>query len=165
MSKIFLDSSLLFPLFRLESEIDIIEKEFPRILDDFSNTYFYSIVSLIEIKWQYIKLEKQNKDEQYIEVIRENYTRYLDGFLKDDFFTEVAYPDVIINRISDTIRSEGHRDLFDTVITASAIWFGDYFITEDKWLLNNIPAINKKFNYNNNFQVISANQFFNELIG
>jgi len=84
------------------------------ILDDSDNSYFYSDLSLIELKWQYIKLERTDNQHD----LQSKFSRIQNILLKDKRLNIVNHYNTDVNKIYDQIRNIGHSDYFDTVIAA-----------------------------------------------
>ncbi|MCH8908708.1 MAG: hypothetical protein IH840_16605 [Candidatus Heimdallarchaeota archaeon] len=126
------------------------------------NSYFYSSVSLIELKWLFIKLEK-GKSHKDIEIIQDRFKRSINVLLNDNRFTKLEFTNIEIYRISDEIRNFGLRDYFDSIIAATSLWRCEVLLTQDKWLLNNVGKINKVAKINLKFRVLSWKQYRNQL--
>ncbi len=141
----------MFPFFLLETDIKGYKNDIDIILNDRENSYYYSNVSLIELKWQYIKLEK-SKDRTELQ---SKFNRFHNIVIKDKRLTMINHISGNINLISDYIRNEGHTDYFDSLISASSLWCCDLLITEDDALKKVTTKVNKTFKINNYFNIFN----------
>lgn len=157
IARIFLDTSYLLPIFRIAPDIKGYKDEMELILNDSKNSYYYSSLSLIEIKWKFIKLEKI---EERLE-IQGKYNQFQNILLRDNRFEIIHHPHTNINVISDEIRNLGHKDYIDTIIGASSIWFSDILITEDKNLKEKVIDVNENGKYNNHFEIFNWRELKN----
>ena len=145
--RIFLDTSYLLPIFRIEPNIKGYKDGIDLILNDKENGYYYSSLSLIEIKWKFIKLEKTKVKTD----MQNNFNHFQNILLKDKRFELIHHANTNINMISDEIRNLGHKDYFDSLLGASSIWHCDIFVTEDTELKEKMNEVNKKGKYNREF--------------
>jgi hypothetical protein len=122
--------------------------------------YFYSSISLIELKWLYIKLEKNIQSDQAI--LQKEFNRFQNILLHDKRFLITHPYNSDINLISDSLRNQGHTDYFDTLIAGSALWYCDAFMTEDQILRNNINRIQEDYSINTNFEIYSWKEFMSK---
>jgi len=136
--KVFLDTSFLMPFFGLDTTIKDLEKQLNETLEIQGLTYFFSPVSIIEIKWQIIKLEKSGINRDQFEEAFSNAVAMLKF---DNMFRSVNLEEPTINDISYELQKLEHNDYFDTVIGASAMLTSDTFITQDEKLTKKMKLL------------------------
>ncbi len=159
MIKVYLDTTLLMPLFGLEPSIPNLKKEFLEILEMNGFTFRFSVVSIIEIKWQVIKLIRLGANAEELE---KKFSQALISLKEDERYNQTDLLDSKINDFSFEFRKLGHEDYFDTVIASSALWESEIFITEDDPLKE---VIRYYFEKNNNppvklIKLLSWREFF-----
>lgn len=135
----------------MEPDIKGYKNDIKLILEDKINSYHYSNVSLIEIKWKFMKLEKINDKMD----LQEKFDKFQNVLLKDKRFSIIYQTQTNINRISDKLRKLNHSDYFDTIIGASSIWFTDLFITEDIKLKSKLLDLNSIEGYNKAYLILN----------
>ncbi|NMC07531.1 MAG: hypothetical protein GYA24_20120 [Candidatus Lokiarchaeota archaeon] len=128
MNRCFLDTTYLMPLFGLSNDIPGFEVQFLALLKKGSITFLYSPVSVIEIKWQVIKLEKTSNE---VDTCEKLFSRGLTSLKNDRRFKAVDFIDASINDVSVELHKLGHADYFDTIIAGSALWHAEVLVTED----------------------------------
>ena len=131
MKKIHLDTTFILPIFNLETSIPNLENELMKLLETNDYLFSFSSVSIIEIKWIIIQLEKkgENRDE-----LEKQFSESVGALRNDNRFKEITILDPLINDVSYELTKLGHKDYFDTVIASSALWQADLFLTVDKEL-------------------------------
>ncbi len=159
MIKVHLDTTFLMPLFGLEPSIPNLKREFLEILEANDFTFRFSVVSIIEIKWQVIKLIRLGTDAEKLE---KKFSQALISLKEDERYKPSDLIDSKINDLSFELRKLGHEDYFDTVIASSALWESEIFITEDNPLKE---IITYYFEKNNNppvklIKLLSWQEFF-----
>lgn len=127
--KVHIDTTYLMPLFGLESLIEGLNNQILEILQLDQVVFNYSPVSIIEIKWQVIKLSKSGIDE---EVLEKKFSQALTSLKEDKRYNAIDILDAKINDLSFELRKLGHDDYFDTIIASSALWESKKFVTEDE---------------------------------
>jgi PIN domain nuclease of toxin-antitoxin system len=137
------------PLFNLETSIPNLEKDFMKLLKTNSYQFSFSSVSIIEMKWIIIQLEKEGKDREELE---KQFSESIGALRNDNRFNEISILDPVINDISYELTKLGHKDYFDTVIASSALWQADLFLTLDKELERKINLLIEK----RTFSMLSA---------
>lgn len=135
----------------MEPDIKGYKNDIKLILEDKINSYHYSNVSLIEIKWKFMKLEKINDKMD----LQEKFDKFQNVLLKDKRFSIIYQTQTNINQISDKLRNLNHSDYFDTIIGASSIWFTDLFITEDIELKTKLLDLNSNEGYNKEYLILN----------
>ncbi len=116
----FIDTSFLMPLFKLETEIPNLKEELGTILSSGKVKFYFSPVSIIEIKWQLIKAGRSNVSEQ--KTLELAFSKALDSIKRESKkYEKISYIDSQINDISYQLMSLGHKDYFDAIIGATAI--------------------------------------------
>jgi PIN domain nuclease of toxin-antitoxin system len=136
-NRCFLDTTYLMPLFGLSNDMPGFDDQFLAVLKKGSITFFYSPVSIIEIKWQVIKLEKTSPG---VDAYERMFSRGLTSMKNDPRFQVVDLIDASINDVSVELRKLGHNDYFDTIIASSALWHADVLVTEDDPLKKTLHA-------------------------
>ena len=129
MINCFLDTTYLMPLFQLDITIEGFEEEFHEIFQSGRFYFLFSPVSILEIKWQIIKLSKSGHS---IDELEKASSRALRTIQKTEQFKLVNFVDEAINSVSFELRKQGHNDLFDTIILGSALSTAAIFVTEDE---------------------------------
>lgn len=129
MIKVHIDTTYLMPLFGLESLIKGLNNQILEILQLDKVVFTYSPVSIIEIKWQVIKLSKAGINE---EVLEKKFSQALTSLKEDKRYNVINFLDAKINDLSFELRKLGHDDYFDTIIASSALWESKNFVTEDE---------------------------------
>jgi hypothetical protein len=117
------------PLFGLDPLITDLQTQILDILQSGHNIFNYSPVSIIEIKWQVIKLIKEGYDGESLE---KQFSQALVSLKEDDRYNLIGFLEARINDLSFELRKLGHTDYFDTVIASSALWESQKFLTEDE---------------------------------
>lgn len=135
----------------MEPDIKGYKNDIKLILEDKINSYHYSNVSLIEIKWKFMKLEKINDKMD----LQEKFDKFQNVLLKDKRFSIIYQTQTNINQISDKLRNLNQSDYFDTIIGASSIWFTDLFITEDIKLKTKLLDLNSNEEYNKEYLILN----------
>ncbi|HMF31664.1 MAG TPA: hypothetical protein VKK79_09630 [Candidatus Lokiarchaeia archaeon] len=125
------------PIFGLDTSIENLGEQIQEILGSKQYLFQFSPISIIEIKWQIIKLEKKTSNLNAMEV---HFSHALSSLRDDTRFYSVDFLDANINDISHELRKIGHKDYFDTVIASSALWNADLFITEDEPLVKIVQS-------------------------
>ncbi len=100
-----------------------------KILHQNRFAFYFSPVSIIEIKWQVIKLIKEGLNA---DSLQQQFSQALTSLKEDDWYNVVDFLDAKINDLSYELRKLGHNDYFDTIIAGSALWESEKLITEDK---------------------------------
>ncbi len=136
-NRCFLDTTYLMPLFGLSNDIPGFGDQFLAVLTKGSLTFLYSPVSMIEIKWQVLKLEKTSP---VIDKYERFFSRGLTSMKNDPRFQVVDFIDASINDVSVELRKLGHNDYFDTIIASSALWHAEVLVTEDDPLKKTLHA-------------------------
>lgn len=126
--KCFLDTTYLMPLFGFGTSIQDLDAQFREGLVSNRFLFLFSPVSIIEIKWQVIKLSRKNANTDAVE---HRFSRTLSSLKDDARFSPVNFLDANINDISFELRKLGHSDYFDIIIASSALWEASIFVTED----------------------------------
>jgi PIN domain nuclease of toxin-antitoxin system len=116
------------PLFGLEPPITNLKKQFLELLRQKRFIFYYSPVSIIEIKWQMIKLSRSGYDGDLLE---QKFSQALTSLKEDTRYRAVDFLDAKLNDLSYELRKLGHNDYFDTIIASSALWESEKLITED----------------------------------
>lgn len=127
--RIFIDTTYLMPLFGLETSTNRLKEDLLKYFSNKDYTFYYQMVSIIEIKWIIIKRARNDEDlRDNLEIAFSDALRFLEN-------TEniIAYPfdSDVINDISFELERYGHLDYFDNLILASAILSTDLLISED----------------------------------
>lgn len=117
------------PLFGLETSTNRLKEDLLKYFSNKDYTFYYQMVSIIEIKWIIIKRARNDEDlRDNLEIAFSDALRFLEN-------TEniIAYPfdSDVINDISFELERYGHLDYFDNLILASAILSTDLLISED----------------------------------
>lgn len=117
------------PLFGLETSTNLLKEDLLKYFSNKDYTFYYQMVSIIEIKWIIIKRARNDEDlRDNLEIAFSDALRFLEN-------TEniIAYPfdSDVINDISFELERYGHLDYFDNLILASAILSTDLLISED----------------------------------
>lgn len=117
------------PLFGLETSTNRLKEDLLKYFSNNDYTFYYQMVSIIEIKWIIIKRARNDEDlRDNLEIAFSDALRFLEN-------TEniIAYPfdSDVINDISFELERYGHLDYFDNLILASAILSTDLLISED----------------------------------
>lgn len=117
------------PLFGLETSTNLLKEDLLKYFSNKDYTFYYQMVSIIEIKWIIIKRARNDEDlRDNLEIAFSDAIRFLEN-------TEniIAYPfdSDVINDISFELERYGHLDYFDNLILASAILSTDLLISED----------------------------------
>jgi len=127
--KVFLDTTYLMPLFRLENSLNLEIEEIKKLLTREDLRFLYQMVSLIELKWINIRGGHNNDDlRDDLETAFSNTLRYLEENSK---ILSISIDNDTINDVSYELQKYGHKDYFDTLILASAILHADILLTED----------------------------------
>jgi len=116
------------PLFGLEPSIAHLREQFLELLTQDRFVFNYSPVSIIEIKWQVMRLIGSGYNGDLLE---QKFSQALTSLKEDDRYNIVDFLDARINDVSYELRKLGHSDYFDTIIASSALWESDKLITED----------------------------------
>ena len=151
------------PVFGLESLNRELNEQILEILKSNQITFNYSPVSIIEIKWQVIKLSKSEIDEDLLE---KNFSQALTSLKEDHRYNAIDFLDAKINDLSYELRKLGHEDYFDTIIASSALWEANKFITENeplKQIIKNYFKINKEI-YVNMVELLSWEEFYSSMV-
>jgi hypothetical protein len=127
-NSIFLDTTYLMPLFGLSNDLPGFDEQFLALLKKESITFLYSPVSIIEIKWQVIKL---GKTSPMVDTHERLFSRGLTSMKNDPRFQVIDFIDASINDVSVELQKLGQNDYFDTIIASSALWYAEVLITED----------------------------------
>ncbi len=138
-NKIFLDTIYLLPLFEIETDV-FTKKDLELILESNIELYFNPI-SLIEIKWVIIRINKKNKKK--LEHAREIYKESVDYLLYSDEIQPTILLDGKISYLEDILHDAGIKDYFDRIIAASAKIFTGKLLTEDEDLTKIIRNVNE----------------------
>lgn len=117
------------PLFGLETSTNRLKEDLLKYFSNKDYTFYYQMVSIIEIKWIIIKRARNDENlRDNLEIAFSDALRFLEN-------TEniIAYPfdSDVINDISFELERYGHLDYFDNLILASAILSTDLLISED----------------------------------
>lgn len=131
MIKVHLDTTFLMPLFGIEPSIPNLKREFLEVLKANDFKFSFSVVSIIEIKWQVMKLIRLGTDAEKLE---KKFSQALISLKEDERYQSIELIDSKINDLSFEFRKLGHKDYFDTVIASSALWETEILITEDNSL-------------------------------
>ncbi|MEX2684125.1 MAG: hypothetical protein Q6373_021325 [Candidatus Sigynarchaeota archaeon] len=127
-NRCFLDTTYLLPLFGLSNDMPGFDDQFLAVLTKGSTLFLYSPMSIIEIKWQVIKLEKTSP---VVDKYEKLFSRGLISLKNDSRFQVVDFIDASINDVSVELRKLGHHDYFDTIIASSALCHAKVLVTED----------------------------------
>lgn len=116
------------PLFGLETSTNLLKEDLIKYFSNKDYTFYYQMVSIMEIKWLIIKRARNDEDlRDNLEIAFSDALRFLEN-------TEniIAYPfdSDVINDISFELERYGHLDYFDNLILASAILSSDLLISE-----------------------------------
>ncbi len=138
MLRIHLDTTFLMPFFNLETDLDNLNEQYLTMLEKANYTYTYSPVSIIEIKWVLLRLERAGYNRDTLE---KQFSESLLALNHNESFKQINFVDSMINNVSYELMKMGHRDLFDTIIASSALWEADVFLTEDDDLKKRIQTL------------------------
>lgn len=144
MINVHIDTTYLMPLFGLDPLITDLQTQILDTLRSGQTIFNYSPVSIIEIKWQVVKLIKEGHDGELLE---KKFSQALISLKEDDRYNLIGFLEARINDLSFELRKLGHTDYFDTVIASSALWESQKFLTEDEPLK---LVIQEYFNRNSN---------------
>lgn len=157
--RIFIDTTYLIPLFGIETSISLLKEDLIKYFSNNDFTFYYQVVSIIEIKW--IILKKSRNDEDLRDELEDAFSDAL-RFLEN---TEniIAYPfdSDVINDISYELERFDQPNYFDNLILASAILSSDLLLSEDdkfKQLIEKQKR-NKSVFYNTDLRVYSWTNF------
>lgn len=154
----FIDTSFLMPLFKIETEIPNLKEELDDILSSGNVKFYFSPVSVIEIKWQVIKAGKSDLSEQ--KALEQAFSKALDSIKRNsEKYEKVSFLDSQINDISYQLMSLGHKDYFDTIIGASAIRDAITLISLDEDLKKVIKNFLSKSMLYTDIEVLNWNEF------
>jgi len=130
--RILLDTTYILPIFGIPIKIKNFEEKMSYIFTNYR--ILINSLSILEAKWKAIKLEKQHPD------IR-NY--FYEGLIALNNWTNtkiISFYRPEIDHLATNFYSL-HNDYFDCSILATAIYFADFFLTEDSILLDLVNQI------------------------
>ncbi|MHA1847288.1 MAG: hypothetical protein ACTSXU_06560 [Promethearchaeota archaeon] len=128
VTRCFLDTTYLMPFFGLDVSIDKLYEQLSQVIRNANYHFLYSPVSIIEIKWQVIKLGRSGCDIDELEL---RFSQAITSLKSNSQWELVDFVDASINDLSFELRKLGHDDYFDTIIASTALWKADLLVTED----------------------------------
>ena len=127
--KVFLDTTFLMPLFGLEPDLKNLVKDFDPLWSLLDLEFYYSSFSIMELKYIFIKVAKTSENAP---VLEKQFSSALNYLKKSSRLKNVPFLEGKLNDTAFELRRQGHPDIFDRIIVASAIHYSDYFLTQDK---------------------------------
>lgn len=115
------------------------------LLDEERILLLYSPVSIIEIKWEILRQEKDRGTLEKLNGLQRNFQEGLKALGADKNTRELSLTDHATDSIVTILRKQGHTDYFDTVIGAQALLYSNYFLTLDRDLIRQIKAYYKTY--------------------
>ncbi len=163
--RVFLDTTYLMPLFRLENSVNLEIEEIIKLFAREDLRFQYQIASLIELKWISIKGGYNNDDlRDDLEKAFSNTLRYLE---ENEKIISISIDNDTINDVSYELQKYGHKDYFDTLILASAIIHSDILLTEDDAFTKLVDKQRqlKSVFYNPNLKILKWDEFTKTIQG
>ena len=127
------------------------------LLDDGKILLLYSPVSIIEIKWEILRQEKDIDTLEKFDGLQTNFQEGLKALGADKNTRELSLTDHATDGIVTILRKQGHKDYFDTVIGAQAILYSNYLLTLDRELIRQIEEYYKTFAIDKSDQIGKGN--------
>lgn len=127
------------------------------LLDDGKILLLYSPVSIIEIKWEILRQEKDIDTLEKLDGLQTNFQEGLKALGADKNTRELSLTDHATDDIATILWKQGHKDYFDTIIGAQAILYSNYFLTLDKDLIRQIEVYYKTYAIDKSDQIGMGN--------
>jgi len=115
------------------------------LLDEGKILLLYSPVSIVEIKWEILRQEKDIAALEKLDRLQSNFQEGLKALGADKNARELSLTDHATDGIAMILWKQGHKDYFDTVIGAQALLYSNYFLTLDRDLIRQIEVYYKTY--------------------
>ena len=151
------DTSFLMPIFSMDIGIPELDTRLATMLDEGKILLLYSPISIIEIKWEILRQEKDIDTLEKLNGLQTNFQEGLKALGADKNTRELSLTDHATDGIVTILWKQGHKDYFDTVIGAQALLYSNYFLTLDKDLIRQIEVYYKTYAIDKSDQIGMGN--------